>query len=144
MSATMSAPAITTDLLAQADLEYLEQKGYLFSVSQSDGFINVVRRGYVLPPACMPKETDPLVRLPPNFLMAKPDMFWAYPYVKPTATGGFPPASATFDVRYEGRPWQRWSRHFETKLWRPGVDNLGTYLGMIRRELQKGLWCAIP
>jgi hypothetical protein len=70
--------------------------------------------------------------------MAQPDMFWTFPQIR-RADGGYPPQADVFDLNYEGRLWQRWSRHFDPGQWRPGKDNLQTFLGTIRRELQEGL-----
>jgi hypothetical protein len=135
----MSTLAAPTELLAQEDLNYLQQKGYQYAVTQTDGLIYVVIRQYKLPPAYTPSQTDMLLRLPPNFPMARPDMFWTFPHVRRAANGSYPQACETFDVNYEGQQWQRWSRHFDAKLWRPGVDNLKTYLGTIKHELEKGI-----
>jgi hypothetical protein len=135
----MSTPALPTELLSKEDLSYLEQKGYQYTVTQTDGLIYVVIKQYTLPPAYTPTQVDLLLRLPPNFPVARPDMFWTFPHVRRVATGTYPQASETFDVNYQDRNWQRWSRHFDARLWRPGVDNLKTYLGTIRRELQKGI-----
>lgn len=135
----MSTVVTPSELLAQEDLAYLHQKGYQYTVSQPDGLVHLVIKEYILPSAYTPNRVELLLRLPPNFPMARPDMFWTFPHVRRAATGGYPQACETFDVTYQDRQWQRWSRHFDGKLWRPGVDNLKTYLGAIKWELQKGL-----
>jgi len=123
-------------LLAEEDLVCLREKKCSFSVEQTDGLVCLVIQGYQLPPAYTPIIVDMLLRLPPNFPMAKPDMFWTFPHVR-LVSGSHPKTADVFDVQYQGKQWQRWSRHFAD--WRPGVDNLRTFLGTIRQELQKGI-----
>ncbi len=130
---------VTTDLLAEEDLRYLQEKGYQFTVTQTDSLIYLVIKQYLLQAAYTPNQVDLLLRLPPNFPMARPDMFWTFPHVRLAATNTYPQAAETFDVNYQDHQWQRWSRHLPAALWRPGIDNLKTFLGTIRRELQKGI-----
>ena len=133
----MSNTETTEMLLAEEDQQHLQDKQYEFSVGQDAGFVCVLIRGFKLAARYDASSTDLLVRLPPNFPMARPDMFWTYPHVK-LATGSYPPLADQFDINYGGRQWQRWSRHLGANQWRPGTDNLRTFLGIIRRELQEG------
>ena len=133
----MSNAEVAQQLLSDEDLTYLETKGYSYDVSQTDGLVCVVIRNLRLPPLYTPSETDLLVRLPPNFPLAKPDMFWTFPHVG-LANGAFPDKADQFDVSYQGRQWQRWSRHFEGNHWRTGSDNLRSFLATIRGDLEKG------
>jgi hypothetical protein len=134
----MTSTGTLSELLAEEDLQYLAAKGYEFEAARADGFVCVLIRGFTLSTAYSPSSTDLLLRLPLNFPMARPDMFWTFPYVK-LPSGAYPQAADQFDVEFEGRRWQRWSRHSEASQWRPGTDNLKTYLGTIRRELLKGI-----
>ncbi len=134
----MSTPG-AAELLSEEDLRYLTGKAYQFEVTQAEsGLVCVVIRSFPLPAAYTPTLTDLLLRLPPNFPLARPDMFWTHPHVRLTS-GTWPKSADQFDVQFAGRQWQRWSRHFDATLWRPGTDDLDTFLGTIRRELQKGI-----
>jgi len=134
----MAGVKTAADLLADEDLLYLREKEYNFEALEDGGFICVVIRSFSLPSAYTPNTTDLLLRLPPNFPLARPDMFWTFPHVK-LVNGANPQAADQFDVQFQGRQWQRWSRHFEASHWRPGTDNLKSFLGTIRRELMKGI-----
>jgi len=124
-------------LLAEEDVQHLQDKQYDFSVGRDTaGFVCVIIRGLKLASIYKQRVADLLVRLPPGFPMARPDMFWTEPHIQ-LATGAFPVCANTFDVNYDGRQWQRWSRHLDASQWRPGRDNLQTFLGIIRRELQE-------
>jgi hypothetical protein len=134
----VTSPATAEVLLSEEDLQHLQDKKYDFSVSQDAGFICVVIRNLELAGRYLPRATDLLVRLPSNFPMAKPDMFWTHPHVK-LASGIYPPQADVFSLTHDGRQWQQWSRHLSDAQWRPGRDCLRTFLGTIRRELQEGV-----
>lgn len=134
----MTAADSLAELLAEEDAAYLISKGYDAEATQVDGLVHLGVRNFPFPSPYTPSHSDLLLRLPPNFPSAKPDMFWTFPHVR-LGTGAYPQAADQFDVQYQGRQWQRWSRHFAADHWRPGTDNLKTYLGTIRRELQKGI-----
>lgn len=134
----MTATETIEDLLAEEDILHLKGKDYAFEVERWAGFICVVIRNFPLPAAYNPQRTDLLLRLAPNFPMACPDMFWTFPHVR-LANGAHPTAADVFNEQFQGRVWQRWSRHPDASRWRPGTDNLKTFLGTIRQELQKGI-----
>ncbi|HWM62842.1 MAG TPA: E2/UBC family protein [Solirubrobacterales bacterium] len=122
-------------MLSEGDEAYLEGRGFEYEVIPESQMFSLVIRGFRLPVGYQPEVVDLLLRLPGGFPDAAPDMFWTHPIVSYVG-GGAPPAS---DVRldYNGRTWQRWSRHLAL-AWRPGVDNLQTYLRLIRTDLEKG------
>jgi hypothetical protein len=119
-------------MLVEDDAAFLESKGWCYQVGSDGQFICVVIREYPLPAGYAPSCADLLLRLPQGFPDAAPDMFWFCPDVS-YATGGVPPATGD-RLEYDGRIWQRWSRHLAT-AWRPGIDNLQTYLRLIRTDL---------
>ncbi len=65
----------------------------------------------------------------PGYPDAALDMVYVFPPVSLT-TGRAIGALAT-DV-FEGRAWQRWSRHRTgSNPWRPGLDNVATHLALV-------------
>jgi len=129
-------PETAEQLLSASDLVYLQEKHYVFDAAIFGGWVHLIIKDYELPAVYVPRNTNLLLRLPPNFPMAKPDMFWMFPHVRLT-NGSYPHTANVFDVQYQGNQWQRWSRHFSN--WRPGTDDLRSYLGTIHSELQKGI-----
>lgn len=125
----------TPELLPEIDRDYLDDKGYVYSVIGESGVTNVIIDGYSLPEAYTPTECRMLLRLPAGYPNAMPDMFWTQPTIR--LANGSMPHRADVPENYIGQSWQRWSRHFEG--WRPGVDSLRTYMATIRRELAKGI-----
>jgi hypothetical protein len=119
-------------VLRPADEASLKQEGLVYTVTQDpDGFLAVVIESFPMPVGLEPQTTAVLVRLPPGFPDAAPDMFYCDPPVH-LSSGGVVPGTEAQWTDPRGRVWQRWSRHLQGQ-WRPGIDNLATYLAYIRR-----------
>jgi len=121
-------------VLNEGDKAFLEQLGLDHEVISEGSMFSLIIRGFRLPDGYEPAVVDLLLRLPSGFPDAAPDMWWTAPAVSYVG-GGTPPAT---EVRQEfaGRTWQRWSRHLAIS-WRPGIDNLQTYLRLIRTDLER-------
>lgn len=124
-------------MLRPADRETLKRLGLPFKVSFTSGFTMVQIIDYPLGPGLEPDKVTILLRLPPGFPDVYPDMFWVDPPVR-TARGGAIRGTEYMEKHLD-RSWQRWSRHVISN-WRPGIDNLATYLAYIRRcfDQEKG------
>ncbi len=117
-------------VLREQDQCFLDSLGYSYTVEAVDGFVNVVLADFPTP-GLDRSEADLLLRLPIGFPDAAPDMFWVSPAM--TTKGAAIPGTEVTE-NHVGRSWQRWSRHIGGD-WRPGVDNLETYLAYVRRAL---------
>lgn len=95
---------------------------------EAGGWSFVVISDYVLPPGFDPDRVQLLVKLPPTFPDAAPDMFWTWPAVK-APSGGLP--RNTSIERLLGKDWQRYSWHLAPGAWKPGVSSLRDYLRCI-------------
>jgi hypothetical protein len=95
---------------------------------QPGGWSFLVISNYQVPGGFSPGGVELLVKLPPAFPDAQPDMFWIYPTVK-TALGVLPRATSTENLL--GRDWQRFSWHLAAGAWRPGISNLRDFLRCI-------------
>ena len=125
------------ELLPEIDREFLKGKEYAFSVEQVGGPLHLTIRNFELSAAYTPSVADSLlIILPAGYPNSNPDMFWTIPDVK--LTNGNWPAQSNHHETYGDRVWQRWSRHLQ-RAWRPGIDNLRTYLATIRQELARGI-----
>lgn len=118
----------TTDLLAEAGIG-LERAAVH---SQPGGWCFLVISDYALPAGYQPERVQLLVKLPPAFPDAAPDMFWVYPPVK-TASGSLP--RATCAERLLGKDWQRFSWHLAAGAWKPGASTLRDFLRCVRARL---------
>jgi hypothetical protein len=87
-----------------------------------------LNEGYAPPTATL------LVKLPPSFPDAAPDMFWLFPPVK-TASGAAPQGTSMLAML--GQEWQQFSWHLQPGSWVPGVSTLRDYLRCVRSRLEK-------
>lgn len=127
---------MTTDvaLLRDQDKAYLDGTGLTHTADSADGFVNLTITNFATAPGLSNDHVDLLLRLPFGFPDATPDMFWVSPALT-TSTGARIPGTEMTETHI-GRTWQRWSRHIAGQ-WRPGVDNLETYLAYVRQSLRQ-------
>lgn len=82
-----------------------------------------------------PVNTVELVVLIPDGYATTPlDSFYTLPRLK--RPDGSDPVNTSGDTPMFGQTWQFWSRHLNKEDWRPGIDNLRTFLAYIRAELK--------
>jgi Prokaryotic E2 family E len=124
----------TASPLRDQDREALEVAGLAYATVAEPGFTNLVISNFPLPPGLSTDKADVLFRLPLGFPDATPDMFWVSPALQTSAGNQIPGTEMT--ENHVGRSWQRWSRHIAVQ-WRPGIDNLGTYLAYVRQCLRQ-------
>lgn len=80
---------------------------------------------YAVPAGFEPNRVQLLLKLPPGFPDAAPDMFWVHPAVR-TASGS--PPRATSSEHFLGKDWQRFSWHLAPGAWKPGASGLRDFL----------------
>jgi hypothetical protein len=127
-------------MLSDSDKIVLDELGVDYAVVEDvlpgGTWTGIIISDYVLPPGYDHEKTDMLVRLPPGFPDAAPDNFWIDPPLKNNRTGVVP-ANATGSETHHGRTWQFFSRHLTAAPWRPGLDDLRSWLNTIRRSLEQ-------
>ncbi len=94
-------------------------------VRQPDGWSFLVISDYEIPSGFQPNRVQLLLKLPPAFPDAAPDMFWVYPEVK-APSGSLPRATST--ERLLDQNWQRFSWHLASGAWKPGTSTLRDFL----------------
>jgi hypothetical protein len=119
--------------LPPADTTYLSEHGIRYTVTPEGGMLFVILERWRLPSGYNRTSVDLLLRLPPGFPDVAPDMWWVSPPLK--LFNGQPVKSAEVTQEFFGRMWQRWSRHFVAGQWRPGVDNMGSFLALVRGDM---------
>jgi hypothetical protein len=124
-----------SDLLTDDDSRFLRDKGYDFETYLEDGMITLIIKEFELPAGYVPCQVELLLRLHPQFPQVPPDMFWTSPVVN--YTGGGRPEATQMMQTFQGRSWQRWSRHFTDARWRPERDDLRSYLRLILTVLER-------
>lgn len=111
------------------ELEQLELKP---EITEGEGFINLIFRGYPIPPGYNRANADLLVRIPLSYPDSGPDMFWTRPEL--TLVNGAAPQSGDQMQVLLGRQWRRFSWH---TVWTPNISNLYSYIHFIERRLER-------
>ena len=127
-------------MLDESDKTLLDELGLTYSVfddPQPNGtWTDIIISGYQLPSGFDHVAVDMLVRLPPGFPDAAPDNFWIAPPIRIARTRAFPRNADRTENRHD-RTWQFFSRHLSATPWRPGIDDLRSWLNIIRRSLEE-------
>ncbi len=99
---------------------------------QPGGWHFIVISGFRLPDGYSPEVVELLVKLPPLFPDAPPDMFWVRPAV--TLANGRLPRSTT-NENLLGGPWQRFSWHLVAGAWKPGSSTFRDFMRCVHGRL---------
>jgi hypothetical protein len=121
-------------MLRPSDAAVLAERELRHEVTPAGGFTLLQVLDYPVGSALLPERSTLLLQLPAGFPDATPDMFWFDPPLQRRDGTAIPGTEVRQQI--DGRTWQRWSRHIQGQ-WRPGVDNLGTYLAYVRRCLDQ-------
>lgn len=104
------------------------------ALKQPDGWTYLVVTNYQLPTGFLPQVIQLLIKLPPLFPDAAPDMFWVSPHVR--LDGGTAPQGTSVEP-VMGSNWQRFSWHLQPGAWRPGISTLQDYMRCVRARFAK-------
>jgi E2/UBC family protein E len=104
------------------------------SHAQADGWTYLVVPDYQLPDGYTPDVSQLLIKLPPLFPDAAPDMFWVNPHIR-TSSDGVPQGTSTESLL--GESWQRFSWHLSPGAWRPGISTLRDFMRCVRSRFEK-------
>lgn len=115
-------------------MTYLAERWPDHKLVQESSSVVVVLPGYELPVGFEPKRVDLCLILAFGFPETQPDMFWVDPWVM---LHGQRPATADQPQQIVGRNWQRFSRHLPGGAWRPGIDNLQSWVSAIGTILER-------
>lgn len=120
--------------LPATDAEYLTSKGIPFEEINDAGRKGIVLKQRPLPIGRYDADTaDILILLPAGYPDCPPDMFHLLPWVR-LLNGNRYPNAADQPVDFDGKSWQRWSRH--NNEWRPGIDGIWTMIKRIETAIQ--------
>lgn len=118
--------------LLPEDSEWLASCGHPFRVFEHAGATCVVLTDIEFA-AYSPDRSNVLIRLPGSYPNGAPDMFWVEPWVR--LPNGSLPRNADVAETFDGRSWQRWSRHYPGPAWRPHVDRIRTYWAWVMQQI---------
>ena len=121
-------------MLPSEDREFLSSKFPGFRDQYEHQMLCVVIPGFPLPEGLTGSASDLLLRLDSGYPDVPPDMWWFWPAVQRIDGQQIPQTEV--HEQYLDRTWQRWSRHLQPNMWRPGIDRLESYLALVRKDLR--------
>ena len=126
-------------VLPQEDTEWLDRAPYRYELVAENNVLRVVLYDFPLPTGYQQTHADVNVRIESGYPDSQIDMVYVYPALARTDSK---PIAAISSDNFDGKQWQRWSRHrTQANPWRPGTDNLATHFGLVEywftRELSK-------
>ena len=126
--------------LPEDDINWLAGALHRFELIAEAGVLRVVLYDFPVPLGYNYPAVDVNVRIESGYPDTQIDMVYVHPELQ--RLDGVP-IGATCPEAFDGKQWQRWSRHrTPANPWRPGVDNLATHFALVEhwflRELQKG------
>lgn len=122
--------------LPEFDKDYLTEKGYQFEEKIDANRNGLIIRNWVLPVGKFNyQKSDLLILIPNGYPEIKPDMWYFNPGLLLASTNLLARQTQA-NLNFEGKAWQRWSRHFPSNEWRSGVDGIHTYLKKIQIALE--------
>lgn len=122
--------------LPEFDRDYLLDKGYQFEEKIDANRNGLIIRNWLLPTGKFDMQTSDLLILIPNgYPEVRPDMWYFNPAIL-LAPSNRPARQTQVNINFEGKAWQRWSRHYPANEWRSGVDGIHTYLKKVQIALE--------
>lgn len=126
-------------VLPADDIEWLHGSGLCYELVAEGGVQRVVLREMPVPGGYNVPKVDVNLRIDTGYPDTQIDMAYFFPSLQRLDGRAI---DATSDESFDGRVWQRWSRHRTgANPWRPGVDNLSTHMAAVQewlvRELKK-------
>lgn len=124
--------------LNEEDQIFLDEKSYAYKQFLEKDIVLLVIKDFVFPSGFyIPDKADLLIKIRPGYPISPLDMFWTCPDIA-LKRGGFPDRTIPSQENRLDKKWQRWSRHY-VNPWRPGIDNLRSFIQSIHIELKKGI-----
>jgi hypothetical protein len=122
--------------LPEFDRTYLMDKSFQFEEKIDAGRNGLIIHNWDLPVGKFNIQTsDLLIIIPQGYPEVRPDMWYFYPEIL-LVSGNRQPRQTQAKINFDGRVWQRWSRHFPANEWRSGVDGIHTYIKKIISALE--------
>lgn len=122
--------------LPEFDRDYLLEKGYQFEEKIDANRNGLILRNWLLPVGKYNLLTSDLLILISNgYPEVRPDMWYFNPAIL-LAPSNRLARQTQANINFEGKVWQRWSRHYPANEWRSGIDGIHTYLKKVQTALE--------
>lgn len=81
------------------------------------------------------------IKIPSSYPTTQLDMVYFHPAVLRVDGKAIPATGCTEMI--DGKPFQRWSRHYKPGTWHPDEDNIATHVMAIRDWLERAAPCEV-
>jgi hypothetical protein len=116
-------------------MEWLEGRGTPYELVAAGGARRVVLYDFAVPQGYNVPSLAANVRVEGGYPDTQIDMVYFYPQL--ARANGRPIAAISGD-EFDGKVWQRWSRHrTPANPWRPGLDGLATHFALVQDWLER-------
>ena len=119
--------------LPERDIEFLQEKEFNYEIIEFPGGLYLIINDFPFPLVYLPRTAKTLIVVPVGYPDSGLDMIFTIPDVK--LKDDHWPQSSKEHVIHNKLSWQQWSRHY---TWRPGIDNIRTFITAMKQELEKG------
>src|SRR5687768_6333718 len=110
--------------LPEFDREYLISKGYNFEEKTEGDVHGLIIKNYDIPKGKYNCErSDLLILIPIGYPDTRPDMWYFFPQIL-LSPSNVPARQTQVNFTFDGKMWQRWSRHYPAEEWRSGIDGI--------------------
>lgn len=121
--------------LPEEDQDWLDACGLEYDLINEGGVLRVVLDAFPTPPGYNHSHVQANVRIDAGYPDSQIDMVYFHP---PLARLDGRPIGALCNDNFDGKVWQRWSRHRTgANPWRPGVDSLATHFALVESWLSR-------
>jgi hypothetical protein len=121
--------------LPPADVEFLELSKKEWETVNEKGVMRIIIHGYPVPPGYTIESVSLNFRIENTYPNTQIDMVYFFPHL--IRKDGKPIGAVSGDA-FDGKDWQRWSRHrTPANPWRPGIDNIETHRMLVDEWLKR-------
>ncbi len=121
--------------LPEQDEEYLNARGYPWETVIENSVMRLVIHDFPVPSGYNYEKVSLNLRIGNNYPDEQIDMVYFYPHL--ARQDGKPIGAISSDC-FDGKDWQRWSRHrTPANPWRPGIDCIATHLYLVEDWLAR-------
>jgi hypothetical protein len=121
--------------LPEGDVDFLDAHGFSWETVRVGGVGRLIIQDFPVPAGYKHDRTSLNLRIEAAYPETQIDMVYFFPALERIDGIAIPQIS---DDQFDGKAWQRWSRHRTGQNpWRPGVDDVGSHLGLVRFWLER-------
>ena len=120
--------------LPEEDIDFLGSTGLEWESVTEENIKRIVIKMFPVPTGYNQGQVDLNIRIEAAYPDTQIDMVYFHPRL---ARIDGKPIAAVADDTFDGKVWQRWSRHRTSQNpWRPGLDSLGSHIALVKEWLE--------